>query len=308
MASEYQLAFYRNITAAHILDSSISSCRRAIEEYKKLVGPNSYSENRIRFLETACTKKDVRNYLAPRRDVDLASAIHVVGYWLGSNEGVNVKWVSSLPVSLDDPHFSGLYRQVVENVGLFLTEIISHWTQLAQECNMRGYPPLMSELVERICLVSPVLQHMMFNTLCTNMKVCDDMKADFRCIFDRDQSAYTKYVSRKAIPAEISNWNRSIREEYNVILLKYLNGQMPTSRKQGYNFNNKNIEPSHSMNNEPSIRKKESGTIYDVIKDKIIRPFVTSVSEFREVDERDKKLLKIADPKMEKTGHTGWWN
>ncbi|KAH8798375.1 hypothetical protein F5884DRAFT_758826 [Xylogone sp. PMI_703] len=285
MASEHQLAFYRNLTVAEILDSLISSFHKDIAQAGR-VGPNADFEPRIRLLNKACQVKDVfclvlhqlyclwsmdqkqvQRILGRSKDYYIAPAMDILGHWLGSNKDIDVKWFSTMPFSLSDPRASGLYRQVAANVGSFLAKMVSHWTQLVGECITRGYPPLVGELVEQIGLVSPVLQHMMFQTVSRNMKICDSMQRNFSEVFDTDQRGYIDYISQGAKPEEIRNSDQNIRQMYNDILSKYPNGQIPVSLKLRHTSNSINTKPRHSTDNGWAVRKREPGEYYDPVRD-----------------------------------------
>ncbi|KAH8799318.1 hypothetical protein F5884DRAFT_863482 [Xylogone sp. PMI_703] len=286
MASEHQLAFYRNLTAAKILDSLISSFHKDIAQAGQ-VGPNADLEPRIRLLNKACQVKDVfclalhqlyclwstdrksqvRKILGPGEDCYIAPPMDILGHWLGSNKDIDVEWFSTRPVSLSDPRAPRLYRQVAANVGSFLAKMVSHWTQLVGECVTRGYPPLVGELVEQIGLVSPVLQHMMFQTVSRNMKICDNLQRNFSEVFDTDQRGYIYYISQKAKPEEVGNPDQNIRQMYNDILSKYPNGQIPVSLKLRHTSNSINTKPRHSTDNEWAVSKRDPGKYYDPVRD-----------------------------------------
>ncbi|TVY73176.1 Zinc finger MIZ domain-containing protein [Lachnellula suecica] len=242
------------------LKPRISLIKRQIESVGGLDCLNSGLERpRFQLLEDACRSED-SFYVALHqifciwdipnptqvtsiRDFPASStllvAFKIVGQLIRENEGlapVHKRWFSLFPSPLPDlMRTSEPYRRTVRDVGIFLGRLASDWVQLSKDCAARRYPPLVDELVNRMGLLSPILQGVVFTAARRNLGVTDDpVGRRMEDLFKKDRQDHQKLAARynTARPPtdrEVQERNQILANEY--VLL--LNEHMQSRRSSG---------------------------------------------------------------------------
>lgn len=161
-----------------------------------------------------------------REHNDLTFAFETIGHWLRRNDGLSLhhlRWLSNFPSPLYDLlSKSEPYRDLVADVGLFLSRLTSSWISFFQRCKRRGYPPLVEEMVIYLGLPSPVLRRIIFIATRRNMQITDGPRGQaVDQIFAQDQQSHEQLISQPASPAmilETQERTRSIGVQYRSIL------------------------------------------------------------------------------------------
>jgi hypothetical protein len=198
---------------------------------------------RFRLLREACDKDDffyvalhqvfclwttnpgmILGRLQPCDDRFLSMAFRIVGGFIKENDAlapVNIRWFCQFPANFGDLVIrSSKYRLAVTRVGRFLEKLYGQWFRYSEDCLARGYPPLVDELVQRLSLLSPVLQQIVFTATRRNLDVKDDnfgyrMEELFK--FDQQQHGnLTRRYNTSSPPTEkeIDERQESLRREY----------------------------------------------------------------------------------------------
>ncbi|TVY31178.1 Zinc finger MIZ domain-containing protein [Lachnellula hyalina] len=159
----------------------------------------------------------------------LLLAFKIVGQLIRDNGGLaphHKKWFATFPTPLPDlMRSSEPYRRTVGNVGVFLGRLASDWALLSSECATRSYPPLVDELVNRLGLLSPILQGVVFTAARRNLGVTDDpIGRRMEDLFKKDrqdhQNLAARYnTARPPTEKEIHERNHKLANEY-VLLSK----------------------------------------------------------------------------------------
>ncbi|TVY20755.1 Zinc finger MIZ domain-containing protein 2 [Lachnellula arida] len=169
----------------------------------------------------------------------LLLAFKIVGQLIRENDGLaprHKKWFATFPTPLPDlMRSSEPYRRTVREVGVFLGRLASDWAQLSNECGTRLYPPLVDELVNRLGLLSPILQGVVFTAARRNLGVTDDpVGRRMEDLFKKDrqdhQNLAARYnTARPPTEKEIQERNHKLANEY---VLLY-NQHMQSRRSSG---------------------------------------------------------------------------
>ncbi|KUJ18034.1 uncharacterized protein LY89DRAFT_732729 [Mollisia scopiformis] len=198
---------------------------------------------RFQLLTDACNREDAF-YVALHQvfccwDVDRNQVVSIIGYpnaqalqvafrilgqLIRENDALapnHKKWFSEFPSPLrhllqsSDP-----YRRTVTEVGTFLSRLASDWGALSNECSTRGYPPLVDELVQRMGLLSPILQGVVFTASRRNLGIRDEeIGTQMEDMFKRDQREHqalaARYnTARPPTAREVQDRNRALASEY----------------------------------------------------------------------------------------------
>lgn len=159
----------------------------------------------------------------PDRNI-LRQAFKTLGQLIRDNEQLapnHKKWFSGFPSTLSHlMSTSEPYRLVMADVGEFLGKLAAEWIPLSMECTKRGYPPLVDELVNRMGLLSPILQGVVFTATRRTMGIIDG-EAGTRAegLFRRDQrdhqSLAARYnTNRPPTTKEVDQRNAHLANEY----------------------------------------------------------------------------------------------
>lgn len=152
------------------------------------------------------------------------------------------RWFATFPSPLPDLlKSSEPYRQIVAQVGVFLARLATHWNSLSMEFNERKYPPLVDELVDRLFLLSPTLQGVVFSATRRNIGLRDGpLSVMMEETFKKDQKGHQLFSARVNTDRppgmkEVYDRNNGIRQEYLKIYAQYvqqqqfaLNSRIPT--------------------------------------------------------------------------------
>jgi hypothetical protein len=160
----------------------------------------------------------------------LILAFKIVGHLIRDNQGLapnHLKWFSLFPSPLKDLlRTSEPYRRTVNEVGFFLTRLASDWGPLSKQCQARGYPPLVDELVNRMGLLSPVLQGIVFTATRRNLGLDDvpfgnDMEEIFREDKMGHQELALRYnTARPPTANEVKERNQKLVDKYMALSAK----------------------------------------------------------------------------------------
>ncbi len=157
----------------------------------------------------------------------LHMAFKILGQLIRDNEQLapnHKKWFAGFPSPLDHlMRTSEPYRNVMTDVGIFLGQLAAQWVPLSIECNKRGYPPLVHELVNRMGLLSPILQGVVFTATRRTMGISDgEAGTRAETLFKRDQRDHqllaARYnTNRPPTAKEVNERNNQLANEYVVI-------------------------------------------------------------------------------------------
>jgi len=135
------------------------------------------------------------------------------------------RWFAFFPSPLPDLlRTSKHWQNTVESVKLFLVKLTSDWIALSNLCESRGFPPLVDELVERLGLLSPILQGVMTTAIRRNLGIPDGPIGNkMQQVFRNDQHGHQAFcarcqTSRPPSLTELEERNRRIIFEYQEIL------------------------------------------------------------------------------------------
>lgn len=139
------------------------------------------------------------NLLPPQNTLSLA--FRVLGQLIRDNEGLapnHLQWFAQFPSPLNDLlRTSEPYRRTMNHVGIFLGNLTVHWADISKLCTSRGYPPLVDELVTRLGLLSPILQHVVFTAARRNLGVQDDQYGqEMERLFLQDKQGHQELAIR----------------------------------------------------------------------------------------------------------------
>ncbi|KAE8441504.1 hypothetical protein EG329_004892 [Mollisiaceae sp. DMI_Dod_QoI] len=154
----------------------------------------------------------------------LQMAVKILGQLIRDNDALapnHKRWFSEFPSPLRDLlQSSEPYRRIVGEVGNFLTRLASDWGALSLECTNRGYPPLVDELVNRMGLLSPILQSVVFTASRRNLGIRDEeIGTQMEDLFKKDQRGHqalaARYnTARPPTAREAQERNRALATEY----------------------------------------------------------------------------------------------
>lgn len=128
-------------------------------------------------------------------------AFQLVTKLIRGNEGlspVHLKWFTDFPFPLN--HLlarSDQYRRTLSAVSFFLGKLTTEKSAMIQECQERGFPPLVDEMVRRLGLLSPVLQGVFFTASRRTLGVRDDVVGpQMERLFLQDREAHERLAAR----------------------------------------------------------------------------------------------------------------
>jgi zinc finger MIZ domain-containing protein len=164
----------------------------------------------------------------------LLVAFKIVGQLIRENEGLapnHKKWFAIFPSPLPDlMRNSEPYRRTVRDVGVFLGRLASDWVQLSKECSTRRYPPLVDELVNRMGILSLILQGVVFTAARRNLGVTDDpVGRRMEDLFKKDRQDHQSLAARPPTDKEIQERNQNLANEY----VNLFNQHMQLRRSSG---------------------------------------------------------------------------
>lgn len=154
----------------------------------------------------------------------LQRAFKILGQLIRDNEQLapnHKKWFAGFPSPLGQLiRTSEPYRRTMSDVGIFLGKLALEWAPLSAECNKRGYPPLVDELVSRMGLLSPILQGVVFTATRRTLGIGEG-EAGIRAesLFKKDQHDHqalaARYnTNRPPTAKEVNDRNQNLANEY----------------------------------------------------------------------------------------------
>ncbi|KAI9804055.1 MAG: hypothetical protein M1833_000336 [Piccolia ochrophora] len=239
----------------------------------QLGGPQALDANlelpRIRLLQDACTKEDwfyvALHQLYCSLTLNQETTVHVAGLdktqvggfdWISSiirpNEILSIqrlRWFASFPSPLDQLlRVSKMYREAVEYVKVFLSNVCARLPELQRACLARDYPPLVHELVYILALKSKVLQRVVFTSIHRNMwgLMEDQYFAKTEELFRMNQQDYHNVLSRLHTASPVAE--PVIRERNNQICNEYRRLRDLQVRQQ--NFRSEQPQQTSVQNNQ----------------------------------------------------------
>ncbi|KAI9643963.1 hypothetical protein NHQ30_007314 [Ciborinia camelliae] len=241
------------------LKPRIPVIKRYVEHCGGMANLNSALEKpRFSLMETACNTEDA-HYVAihqlfcvwdiSRKDitgipglpdsVTLAHAFRILGQLIRDNEGMaptHLRWFASFPSPLVDLiRTSEPYRRVIQEVGIFLSNLASDWPVLTRLCASRGYPPLVDELVDRLGLLSHTLQNIVFTATRRNLNIVDDEFGNqMERVFEKDRIGHRELAARYHSPCPPSE--REIQERRKILVEQYMMISLKSRQKKHVNI------------------------------------------------------------------------
>jgi len=222
----------------------------------------SVEKPRFRLLLDACRREDLffvaLHQLFCLWAVDPAAVLQIDGFQnqntvgyafqlvtklIRGNEGlspVHLKWFTDFPSPLN--HLiarSDQYRRTLSAVSFFLGKLTTEKSDMIQQCQQRGFPPLVDEMVHRLGLLSPVLQGVFFTASRRTLGVRDDIVGpQMERLFLQDREAHERMVAR--MNTNFPPSENEIRERNTWLTQQYLlirnnsprSGSRPTKHPQ----------------------------------------------------------------------------
>lgn len=214
----------------------------------------------------------------------LRMAFKIVGTLIRENgqlSPINRNWFAMFPSPLGGLlATSEPYRNTVKDVGSFLERLASDWDGLANECSLRKYPPLVDELVNRLGLLSPILQGVVFTAARRNIGVTEGEFANrMEAIFSQDQMEHQALAiryntARPPSSREVQERNQNLKNEYlraynqfmeqrlapNPALNSAVRLPTPVVSSNG-NFHSRSQQDQHNMSNNWQHSAKQQATL-----------------------------------------------
>ncbi|KAH9203799.1 hypothetical protein DL95DRAFT_399021, partial [Leptodontidium sp. 2 PMI_412] len=91
---------------------------------------------------------------------------------------------------------SETYRRAVEDVGRFLSRLHLDWTPFSNECCSRALPPLVIELEDRMGVLSPTLQGVVFTATRRNLGLNEEAGKRMEDLFLQDRKGHREFAAR----------------------------------------------------------------------------------------------------------------
>ncbi|RAL64110.1 hypothetical protein DID88_003298 [Monilinia fructigena] len=237
------------------LKPRVELIRSYIERCGGMANLNSALERpRFNLIETACKSEDVF-YVAlhqlfcvwdtSRKDIagipglpdstTLTHAFRILGQLIRDNEGLapsHLRWFAKFPSPLVDlVTTSEPYRRIIQEVGTFLSNLTSDWSNLTRLCANRGHPPLVDELISRLGLLSSTLQNIVFTATRRNLNIVDDEFGNqMEKVFEEDKASHKELAARFNTSCPPSD--REIQERTKTIVEKYMMIAQKSRQKQ----------------------------------------------------------------------------
>lgn len=179
-------------------------------------------------------------------------AFQLVTKLIRGNEGLSplhLKWFTEFPAPLNDLLArSDHYRRTVSNVSVFLDKLMTEKTAMIKDCQKRGFPPLVDDMVSRLGLLSPVLQSVFFTASRRTLGIRDDgIGPEMERLFLVDREQHEKLAARynTAFPPserEVRERNAWLAQQY--ILLRNLVGSNAVPNSGTGSFANSSGSPN----------------------------------------------------------------
>ncbi|KAK6597885.1 MIZ/SP-RING zinc finger protein [Botrytis cinerea] len=176
------------------------------------------------------SRKDITGITELPDSVTLSHAFRILGQLIRDNEGMapnHLRWFANFPSPFADlMKNSEPYRRIVQEVGTFLSKLVSNWSELTRMCASRGHPPLVDELINELGLLSPTLQNIVFTATRRNLNIVDDEYGnEMEKVFEQDKTGHRELAaryntSRPPSEKEIQERTKTIVQRYMVISLK----------------------------------------------------------------------------------------
>jgi hypothetical protein len=171
----------------------------------------------------------------------LTLAFKILGQLIRDNEQLAIthkRWFSHFPSPLPDLlRTSSPYRAVVADVGVFLTKLAADWNTLSNDCNTRKFPPLVDELVDRLGLLSPILQGVVFTATRRNIEISDgEFATRMEELFRQDQKDHQALsarmnTARPPTPRELQERNYKLKGEYLTLYGQFMQQRLGSSSR-----------------------------------------------------------------------------
>ncbi|CRG90185.1 hypothetical protein PISL3812_07228 [Talaromyces islandicus] len=166
---------------------------------------------RLRILEDACHAQDMfylalhqvycivsfaPSQLASLRPfgIEPDTGLNVIKQLLVDNQRLSgdfLKWCVSYPSPLLSMLELEEYKTALSQVANCLSNISKHWLVFEQDLRTRAYPPQVDELVDRLGVISPTLQSIIFTALSRRLfGPRDQLLKACTSLFERDKSTY----------------------------------------------------------------------------------------------------------------------
>lgn len=152
-------------------------------------------------------------------------AFQLVAKLIRGNEGlspVHLKWFTEFPSPLN--HLlarSDQYRSSLSEVRFFLGKLRTEKSNMIQECQRRGFPPLVDEMVHNLGLLSPVLQGVFFTASRRTLGVRDDVVGpQMERLFQQDREAHERLAAR--VTTNFPPSENEVRERNGWLAQQYL--------------------------------------------------------------------------------------
>ncbi len=162
----------------------------------------------------------------------LTSAFDILGQLIGDNKQLAVthnRWFSRFPSPLPDLlRTSSPYCAVVADVGVFLTKLASDWNILSNDCNTRKFPPLVDELVDRLGLLSPIMQGVVFTASRRNIGISDgEFATRMEELFRQDQKDHQGINTAR--PLTVQERSYKLKGEYLALYYQFMQQRLGSS-------------------------------------------------------------------------------
>lgn len=203
----------------------------------------------------------------------VASAFRILAQLIRENDHLSpdhLSWLCEFPSPLADlMRRSDHYHKTVMNVAYFLTRLATEWVIFTAECQQRGYPPLVDEMIQRLGLLSPILQGVVFTATRRNLSIGDDyFGVAMEKLFVQDKEGHKKLALRCNTPypptvKEIDERNTQLVQRYREVLEQHRQQRRlslnpltrPNSNSPVIGSNGPHFSPAHS----PQIQQEQFG-------------------------------------------------
>lgn len=183
-------------------------------------------------------------------------AFVIAGQLLRDNSTISprhLSWLANFP----EPTCNLLQRREwqetfgVGGVATCLQRLAGNWNTFTAECQHRQYPPLVDEMHNRLFLLSPTLQHVVFTATRRNIGIKDDgiYSQQVDEWFLNDQEDYAKLLKRRLSPFPPTETELEQRRQLLITRYKQFHQQRLQCRQQppvGSNIENQPNQPQRS--------------------------------------------------------------
>ncbi|KAI1098919.1 hypothetical protein F4804DRAFT_102592 [Jackrogersella minutella] len=162
------------------------------------------------------------------------NAFGTIGTLLKSNSKLrpdHVQWFASFPGRL--PPGTEAYNRIILKVLNFLTRLAHRWMVAHRDHQSKGYPVLMSELLNDFQLFSPIFQLIMFRASRRSLGIADGPVAvQMETLFKKDQANHRNAngtFAPRTLTVEYQRYNQALMAEYKNIQAR----RQPSQGTQG---------------------------------------------------------------------------